>query len=320
MRILRAGGRFTVYPRALLGIAVQRLCGREPDAIIDTCNGVPFFARLVSRAPVVVLVHHVHRELWPVAGPVLRHLGWWLESCIAPALHRDCQYLTVSLPSAEDLAGLGVDPARIAVVRNGVDPVPAEVYPQPAGPPRLVVLSRLVPYKRIEDALAVTARLRRMLPGLVLDVVGSGWWEPTLRRKALELGLTDDAVRFHGHVDEERKHQLLARAWLHLLPSRKEGWGLAVIEAAQHGVPTVGYRSCGGLTDSVVDGVTGLLAADPTDLAAKTLDLLVDGPRRRAMGAKARSRAAEFSWRHCATGVASVLTAAASSRPVSGLH
>ncbi len=44
-----------------------------------------------------------------------------------------------------------------------------------------------------------------------------------------------------------------------LLPSRKEGWGLAVVEAAQHGVPTIGYRSSGGLSDSIVDGVTGIL-------------------------------------------------------------
>ncbi len=74
--------------------------------------------------------------------------------------------------------------------------------------------------------------------------------------------VSPDAVTFHGHVDEETKHAVLQRSWVHVLPSRKEGWGLAVIEAAQHGVPTVGYRCSGGLTDSVVDGVTGLLVDD----------------------------------------------------------
>ncbi len=55
---------------------------------------------------------------------------------------------------------------------------------------------------------------------------------------------------------------MLQRSWVHVLPSRKEGWGLAVVEAAQHGVPTIGYRASGGLTDSIVDGVTGMLVDD----------------------------------------------------------
>lgn len=105
-----------------------------------------------------------------------------------------------------------------------------------------MVLSRLVPHKQIEDALAVVARLRTRIPGLHLDVIGDGWWADNLKTNAADLGIAD-AVTFHGHVDERRKHELLAHAWVHVLPSRKEGWGLAVIEAAQHGVPTIGYRS-----------------------------------------------------------------------------
>ena len=62
-----------------------------------------------------------------------------------------------------------------------------------------------------------------------------------------------------GTSTSDASIELLARSWVHVLPSRKEGWGLAVIEAAQHGVPTVGYRSSRGLTDSIIDGVTGVL-------------------------------------------------------------
>ena len=95
-----------------------------------------------------------------------------------------------------------------------------------------------------------------------LDVIGDGWWSPNLHEYARSIGV-DDLVTFHGQVSEERKHELLSRAWLHVMPSRKEGWGLAVIEAAQHGVPTIGYRSSRGLTDSIIDGVTGVLGGQP---------------------------------------------------------
>ena len=327
IEISRGGGRFTVYPRALAAIALGRLGlgplrGIRPDAVIDTQNGVPFFARTVAGAPVTVLVHHCHREQWPVAGRLTGRFGWWVESWLAPRVHRRNQYLTVSLPSAEDLAALGVDRERIAVVRNGAAPVPDDIVPGAARTrtphPSIVVLSRLVPHKQIEDALDAVAMLRHRIAGLHLDVVGGGWWEPNLRARARELGI-EHRVTFHGHVDEKRKHELLARAWVQALPSRKEGWGLAVIEAAQHGVPTVGYRSSRGLTDSVLDGVTGVLVNDPSQLADALGELLADPESRTVLGEKARVWAREFSWTQCASGVQAVLDASVRGRPVSGL-
>ncbi|MGY1945520.1 glycosyltransferase family 4 protein [Nocardia asiatica] len=325
--ISRAGGRYTVYPRALAAILLGKiglgpLRGVRPDAVIDTQNGIPFFATAVTKAPSVVLVHHGHREQWPVAGRLIGRVGWWIESRVSPRVHRRNQYLTVSLPSAEELAALGVDRSRIAVVRNGAEPVPVDAPTGAAetrtSAPTVVVLSRLVPHKQIEDALAAVARLRDRIPELRLDVVGGGWWADNLRDNARELGIAD-AVTFHGHVDERRKHELLARAWVHVLPSRKEGWGLAVIEAAQHGVPTVGYRSSRGLTDSIVDGATGILVDDVAQLADAVGDLLDDPGARTVMGEKARARAREFSWEQTGIGVYEVLAAAARGEQVTGL-
>ncbi|MFB7876906.1 glycosyltransferase family 4 protein [Nocardia sp. NPDC056064] len=324
--ISRAGGRFTVYPRALAAILAGRLGigplrGVRPDVVIDTQNGIPFFAGATG-VPSVVLVHHGHREQWPVAGKLVGRIGWWIESKLSPRVHRDNQYLTVSLPSAEELAVLGVDRERIAVVRNGAEPVPAEVVPGDAATraahPRIAVLSRLVPHKQIEDALTAVAHLREQFPDVHLDVIGDGWWAPNLRECAATLGIAD-AVTFHGHVDEHRKHEILSTAWVHVMPSRKEGWGLAVIEAAQHGVPTIGYRSSRGLTDSIVDGVTGLLVDDAPALALAAADLLADPETRQVMGEKARARAREFSWEQTGSGVYEVLSAAATGTFTTGL-
>jgi len=94
------------------------------------------------------------------------------------------------------------------------------------------------------------------------------------------------------------------------LPSRKEGWGLAVVEAAQHGVPTIGYRSSGGLTDSIVDGVTGLLVDDDDGLVDGLRRLLGDRVLREQLGAKALVRSGEFSWPQSAEAMRTVLDAA----------
>ncbi|KAA1248935.1 glycosyltransferase family 4 protein [Mycobacterium simiae] len=324
VRISRAGGRYSVYVWALLAMAAARLGWGplrrvRPDVVVDTQNGLPFLARLVYGRRVLVLVHHCHREQWPVAGPVLGRLGWFVESTVSPQLNRCNQYVTVSLPSARDLVALGVDAARIAVVRNGLDEAPAQTLCVPrAAAPRVVVLSRLVPHKQIEDALDAVTQLRARIPGLHLDVVGGGWWRQRLVDQVRRLGVSD-AVTFHGHVDDVTKHHVLQSSWVQLLPSRKEGWGLAVVEAAQHGVPTIGYRSAGGLSDSIIDGVTGILVDSHAELINQLDQLLSDSVLREQLGAKAQVRSAEFSWQQSAEAMRTVLEAVQAGDRVSGV-
>ena len=98
--------------------------------------------------------------------------------------------------------------------------------------------------------------------------MGSGWWADQLLERRRELGL-DDAVTFLGHVTDRQKFEELSAAWVHLLPSVKEGWGLSIVEAAHVGVPSVAYVEAGGVRESILDGVTGLLATDQDDLVAK---------------------------------------------------
>lgn len=315
IRIIRRGGRLSVYPYALATIVAGRLgigplARSRPDFIIDTQNGVPFFAALCSRATTLVLVHHCHREQWPVAGPLLAKVGWFVESRLSPWVHRRHRYVTVSQPSATELGQLGVDAERITVVRAGIDAAP-DVGGSPSsvslpvsspGKVRLVTLSRLVPHKQIEHALEVVAQLRHSHPHVHLDVVGSGWWDERLRTRTTELGV-DDRVTFHGHVSDTAKHQLLARAHLHLMPSQKEGWGIAVVEAAQHRVPTIGYRSAAGLQDSVVDGETGHLVDSVDELVSATRKLIDDPIESRRLGDAAQRRARSYSWESTTSGI-----------------
>jgi glycosyltransferase involved in cell wall biosynthesis len=322
--ISRGGGDYTVYLLAGLAMLASRiglgpLRRVRPDVVIDSQNGVPFLARLAFGRRAVLLVHHCHREQWPVAGVLLSRLGWFVESMLSPRLHRHNQYVTVSLPSARDLADLGVDPDHVAVVRNGLDEAPADTMALARSrTPRVAVLSRLVPHKQIEDVLDAVAELLPRMPELRLDVVGGGWWDERLVAHAARLGITD-AVAFHGHVDDRTKHQVLQRCWVHVLPSRKEGWALAVTEAAQHAVPTIGYRSSGGLTDSIVDGVTGLLVDDHGELVSRLDHLLSDDVLREQLGTKAQIRSGEFSWPQSAEAMRTVLESVLDGRLIGGV-
>lgn len=292
VRFHRRGNRFTVYPRALLGVLKLR-----PDIIVDVQNGIPFFSRLVTRCPVLVLVHHVHREQWPAAvGPLLGRIGWWIESRLAPRMYRNCRYLTVSEVSRRELAQLGIAPERVTVIHPGLDE-PPRTNAAPDEDPTLVVVSRLVPHKRIEHAIDALARLCERWPKLRLEVVGQGWWHQNLLRHA-KLRDVEDRVVLHGWVDDQDKHEIIARSVLHLCPSVKEGWGMAVIEAAAHGVPTIAYRAAGGVRESIVDNETGTLA-DDFDGFVRAIDrLLADPEQRKRLGAAGRERSPAFNWRH----------------------
>lgn len=292
VRFRRRGGRWTVYLWAL--VAVVRL---RPDVVVDVQAGMPFFSRLVARCAVLTLVHHVHREQWPaVVGPVLGRIGWWVESRLAPLLYRNCRYLTVSEQTRRELAGLGVATARTTVVRNGSDPVP-QVRAERDAEPLLVVVGRVVPHKRVEHAVDVVARLARRWPKLRLEVVGDGWWLANLTEHVRTRDLSD-RVTLHGYVSEQDKHEILARAWVHLCPSVKEGWGIAIMEAAGHGVPSVAYHQAGGVAESIVDGETGLLADDLDDLTRQVDRLLMSQELRESLGEAGRRRAATFTWEH----------------------
>ncbi len=310
VHVVRRGGRLGVYPRALLHVLRTR-----PRLVVDVQNGLPFASPLVTRRPVVNLVHHVHREQWPIVfGRVGGAIGWWVESVLAPRIYRRSRYVTVSTATAEELVGLGIDRERLALVRNGVEPAPA-VSAVRSTTPHLVVLGRLVPHKRVEHAIEVVARLRHRWPGLRLSVVGEGWWDAELRARAIALGV-DDVVEFTGHLDEQTKHEELARAWVHLCPSIKEGWGLVVTEAGSHRVPTVGYRSAGGLRESVVDGSTGVLVDDLDEMTEAVDRLLADERRPRALGGAAARHAAAVHMPASVRGFAAALaTAVREARP-----
>lgn len=302
VELVRSGGRLTVYPRALWWALTA---GRRTDVIVDVINGLPFMARLARRRGLVALVHHVHREQWQIIYPGWRgRLGWWIESRLTPAVYRHVVHVTVSDSSRRDLVALGIAPDLIHVAHNGLDARPAASPGDHAT--RICVLARLVPHKQVDHAFRVIGALRAAHPDLALDVIGDGWWRDQLVRDAHVLGV-EDRVVLHGRVSADRRDELLASSALMLLPSVKEGWGLAVMEAAAQGTPTIAYRSAGGVTESVVHGVTGLLVDDLDEMVAATRDLLVAAERRHEMSDAARERARGFTWGATATIVEDVV-------------
>jgi glycosyltransferase involved in cell wall biosynthesis len=303
---VRVGGHISVYLWTAWLLLSRRL--GHVDAVLEVQNGMPFLARWFTRARVVVLVHHVHREQWSVVGPVLARIGWFLESRVAVRANRGNRYVAVSDVTRRELIELGVRASDIEIAHNGLPPVPAYDEGPRSASPVLAVLSRLVPHKQIDHVIRAMPGLIAEFPDIRLRIMGSGWWETHLTSLTEELGL-QERVAFLGHVTDKTKFEELAKAWVHVLPSLKEGWGLSIVEAGRTGTPSIAYTSAGGVNESILDGVTGVLAKDENDLATQVVRLLHDPGLRVEMGAKARSWSGEFTWEAAADRIRTALLA-----------
>ena len=312
---VRVGGHVSVYLWAAWLLLARRL--GHVDAVLEVQNGMPFLARWFTRARVVLLVHHVHREQWFVVGPLLARIGWFMESRVAVRANRGSRYLAVSDGTRRELIELGVRAGDISIAHNGLPPVPEYAEAAPSSTPVLVVLSRLVPHKQIDHAIRIIPALMTEFPEVQLRIMGSGWWDEHLTGLTKRLGLTEQ-VTFLGHVSDRTKFEELSNAWVHVLPSVKEGWGLSIVESGRAGTPSVAYASAGGVTESILDGVTGLLAVDENDLGLQLGRLLREHGMRREMGEKARERSTEFTWEVAADRIREALLIDRAQSPADG--
>jgi len=302
IRVLRLGGRFTVYPLVLGFVLTHR---RSFSAVLDCQNGIPFLAPLVlpARVPAVLVVHHVHTEQFGVHFPFwAAWLGRFLEGPVSRVVYRRCRAVAVSPSTVAAMRERLRWTGPIEVIPNGCDPAPAA----PAAPAGsgLVWVGRLVRHKRAELVLDAAERL-----GVVIDVVGRGPAAVELAELVTTRGLTG-LVRLRGFLTEADKQAVVAGALLHLNTSIGEGWGLCVLEAAAAGVPTVAF-DVEGLRDAVLDGQTGWLVHDGevlADVVEQALKELSDPARRAEVAAACRAWAAQFDWDQSAARLAAMLS------------
>jgi len=292
----RAGSRYT-FSVAGPRYFSKRLREKAYDVVVEDLNKVPLFAPRWTHAPVVLLVHHLFGSTAFQAAPVPVAVATVLLERTIPLFYRRLPAVAVSESTREDLVRRGLASDRVAVIPNGID----VDHFTPTGAPRrtrptLLFVGRLQPYKRVDLLLEAVARLVRDDLDVELLVAGSGDQVRELQELAESADLSHH-VRFLGFVSEEEKLDLLRSAWIHVLTSPKEGWGITCLEAAACGTPTVA-SDAPGLRESVVDGETGLLVphGDVGALADAIRSLIDDPDRRRVMGEKARRFAEGYTW------------------------
>lgn len=300
--VVRRGSRYTVFPRTVASELTRRM--GSYDALVEIWNGVPWFSPIWARVPRITVFHHVHGPMWDqvMPGP-LAPAGRLLESRLAPPFYRGGLTVTPSDATREELIELGFRPERVRAFPNGVDPAfspGGEKSPDPS----LIAVGRLAPVKRFDRVIDAAVAARNRVPGLTLDIVGTGPLRDDLQRQIDEHGASD-WIRLIGRISHDELVANYRRAWLVTSGSIAEGWGLSLTEGAACGTPCVasdirGHRS------SVIDGTSGVLA-EPEMLATILADVLLAPDRLSSLRSGALDWAARLTWDASALGVTQTL-------------
>ena len=291
IKIVRAGGRFTVYGKAKR-FCSDRFMNKGFDVIIDEINTRPFFASKFAKKDqkVIALIHQLAREFWFYETPFpVSYMGHYFLENRWLAQYRNVPTVTVSQSTYDDLVALGF--RNVSIVSEGLNFEPLKELSLKNPKPIIVFSGRLKRAKRPDHAIKAFKIVKDKIPNSELWIFGDGPF-----RKRLEHS-SSSGVRFFGQLSTNERRQLLSQSWILVVPGVREGWGLNVIEANALGVPTVAYN-VPGLKDSVKNQDTGLLVENGNiqALAENLITLLEDGNKRQILSLNALKYAKEFNW------------------------
>lgn len=300
VRVLRAGSGLMLTCRAIGHYLRHR---KSFDLVYEDVIGgsrLPFLSALYARKPIIVAWHQVNRELFydnypaPLAfvlSNVEKMLAWlyrhtlvWAPSeAVKEQLHRE-----LGLP----LDSIHVIPASIP------DEWFAATQQATSRPPTVICISNLRRYKAIHTLIEAFPLVQKEVPEARLIIVGRPVeedYEAELRSLASGLGIAE-TTEFHIGISEEEKSALLQRSRVLALPSRREGFGIVVLEANACGVPVV--ASSGVPEGAVRHEHNGLRYpfGDTNALARSISRLLKDDTLHTRLSRNSLAFAREFSW------------------------
>jgi glycosyltransferase involved in cell wall biosynthesis len=254
--------------------------------------------------PSVVTIHDLIPMRFPQYFSALQRAAYRLA--VGRAVHAARLVIAVSDATRHDLVGmLHVDPQRIVVVPEGVDPLFT-----PQGPTvieavrrRLGVPTRYAlyvgsnkPHKNLARLIDAWTHVRQVVP-----LVVAGPWDPRFSEARVRGAALEAAgrLRWIGHVPDTDLPALYAGAACVVIPSEFEGFGLPVLEAMACGAPVTCARA--GSLPEVAGDAAALFDPCDVDGIAHTVDaLLADDGRRAELRTRGLTRAMKFTWERAA--------------------
>jgi len=292
IKFIRRGNKYSVYVSAFLDYITK--LDKDFDVIIDVENGIPFFSPLyIKNKKIFLHIHHIHKDVWFKQMPFpFSFIGFILENNVMPLFYKKKQIITLSKSSYNEIIKNKISKFEPKIVNPGIEFYKHKKV-QKSKNPTILFLNRIKKYKGIDTFLRAAKELKEK--DIEFWVVGDGDYLEKSKNYVKNKELNN--VTFFGKVSEDKKKELMQKAWIFVNPSYKEGWGIVNIEANYFGVPVIG-SNVAGIKDSVIDGKTGLLFeyGNYKSLVEK-IDYLINNKKElNSFSKNARKWAINFDW------------------------
>ena len=202
----------------------------------------------------------------------------------------------------------GVNQNKIIVINPGIDP--ADELDKKSldkvesllkvKTPRLITVSRFDKRKNHEKIVMALRNLKQIYPDIVYICVGYGDEEENIKKLVKELDL-EAQVMFFKDISNELKNALIAKSNIFVMPSiihkkSVEGFGIAYVEAAQYGIPSIGGKD-GGAADAIQHEKNGLICdGNNLDDIYSSINLMLENKKYLEYGKNARDSVSKFYW------------------------
>ena len=167
--------------------------------------------------------------------------------------------------------------------------------------PRLITISRYDKRKNHAKVIMALRNLKQQYPDIVYICIGQGDEEENLKKLVQELDLSSQ-VMFFKDISDDLKNSLLAKSNIFVMPSiihkkSVEGFGIAYVEAAQYGVPSLGGKD-GGASDAIEHNKTGLICdGNNLDDIYSSLNSMIENKKYLEFGKNAKEYVSKFQWK-----------------------
>ncbi len=256
----------------------QEIIADRPDVVISFMSAVNVYAILACwglNIPTIVSEH-----IYP--GAATENKIW---QYIMKVTYRYADLVTVLTQNALPFYPAARGYRTIVMPNPVVTPSPAVEMTQLVTAPNSIAIGRLHPQKGFDLLLRAFARLKTKHPDWQMIILGEGPMRAELEALRAELELTD-RVHLPGLVANVTEY--LYQADLFVMPSRFEGFPMALCEAMACGLPVLAADCLSGPRDIIEDGVNGVLVAtEDVDALAAGLDALMSDPAKRQQLAQA---------------------------------
>jgi len=161
----------------------------------------------------------------------------------------------------------------------------------------IVFVGRLTSDKGVLDLIDMYYQVQLEFPSVTLDIVGDGNELNKIKKKIFDLRIKDKVI-LHGRQDKEYINELLKHSSIFVLPSKKESFGLALLEAMSFGIPSVVFDTATGVLEFMEDNSNGYIIKnrDIEEMARKVKMLLSSDDFKILIGNKAKETARSYSF------------------------